>query len=74
MGLPMWLSGIHLPMQETWVQSLGQEDTLAEEMASHFSIPVWRNPMDRGVWWATVYRVTKNQDMTEHVHAHILYI
>ena len=68
MGLPMWLSGIHLPMQETWVQSLGQEDTLAEEMASHFSIPVWRNPMDRGIWWATVQRVTKNQDM------HIFYI
>ena len=23
------------------------------------------NPMDRGVWWATVYRVTKQSDMTD---------
>ena len=22
------------------------------------------NPMDRGAWWATVYRVTKELDMT----------
>ena len=27
-----------LPMQETGVQSLGQEDTLEEEMETHFSI------------------------------------
>ena len=25
-------------MQETWVQSLGGEDPLEEEMATHFSI------------------------------------
>ena len=29
-------------MQETWVQSLGWEDTLEEEMAIHFSIFSWR--------------------------------
>ena len=29
-------------MQETWVQSLGQEDPLEKEMATHFSIPTWR--------------------------------
>ena len=28
-------------MQETWVQSLGWEDPLEEEMAIHFSIPAW---------------------------------
>ena len=31
----------HLPMQETqetWVRSLGQEDALEEEMATHSSI------------------------------------
>jgi len=32
------------PMQETWVQSLGQEDPLEEEMATHFSILAWRIP------------------------------
>ena len=31
-------------MQETWVQSLGQEDPLEEEMATHSSIPAWRIP------------------------------
>ena len=30
--------------QETWVQSLGQEDPLEEGMATHSSILVWRIP------------------------------
>ena len=35
----------HLPtMQETWVQSLGQEDLLEEEMATHSSILAWKIP------------------------------
>ena len=29
-------------MQETWVQSLGQEDPLEMEMATHSSILAWR--------------------------------
>ena len=32
-------------MQETWVQSLGQEDPLEKGMASHSSILAWR------IWW-----------------------
>ena len=32
-------------MQETWVQSLGQEEDLLEkEMATHSSILAWKNP------------------------------
>ena len=31
-------------IQETWVLSLGQEDPLEEDMATHFSIPVWEIP------------------------------
>ena len=31
-------------MQETWVQSLGQEDPLEEGMATHSSILAWRVP------------------------------
>ena len=35
----------HLPtMQETWVQSLGQEDALEKEMATHSSILAWKIP------------------------------
>ena len=33
-------------MQEAQVRSL--EDPLEEGMATHSSIPAWRNPMDRG--------------------------
>ena len=35
----------HLPgMWETWVRSLGWEDTLEKEMATHSSIPSWKVP------------------------------
>ena len=35
----------HLPaMQETWVQSLDQEDPLEKEMATHFIILAWEIP------------------------------
>jgi len=48
-------------MQETWVQSLGREDPLEKEMATHSSILACRIPMDRGAWRATVHGVAKNQ-------------
>ena len=31
-------------MEETWVQSLGQEDPLEKGMATHFSILAWKIP------------------------------
>ena len=31
-------------MQETWVQSMGQEDPLEEEIATHSTILAWRTP------------------------------
>ena len=31
-------------MQETWVQSLGREDPLEKEMATHSSILAWKIP------------------------------
>ena len=31
-------------MQETWVQSLGWEDSLEKEMATHSSILAWEIP------------------------------
>ena len=37
-------SRIHLPVQETWVQTLGQEDLLEQEKATHFSILAWAIP------------------------------
>ena len=48
-------------MRETWVQSLGWQDPLEEDMATHSSILAWRIPVDRGAWWATVHVVAKSQ-------------
>ena len=31
-------------MQETWVSSLDQEDSLEKEMATHSSILIWKIP------------------------------
>ena len=47
-------------MWETWVQSLGWEDSLEKEMATYSSILAWRIPRDRGAWWATVHGVTQS--------------
>ena len=46
--------------QEMQVQSLGWEDPLEEEMATHSNILAWRIPKDRGAWWAAVHGVTKS--------------
>ena len=46
---------------ETRVQSLGQEDPLEEGMTTRSSILAWGIPWDRGAWWVTVHRVTKNR-------------
>ena len=49
---------------ETQVGSLGWEDPLEKEMATHSSILAWRIAMDRGAWWASVHGVAE-LDMTE---------
>ena len=41
--------------QETRVLSLGREDPLEEEMATHFSILTWRIPWTEEPGWATVH-------------------
>ena len=62
----MWASLLgqtvkNLPlMQETQVQSLGREDPLEKEMATHSCILAWRIPMNRGAWWATVHGITES--------------
>ena len=54
--------------QEIQVQFLGQEDPLGEDMATHSSVPAWKNPMDRGAWQATIQTVSKTWTglVTEH--------
>ena len=49
-------------MQETRVRSLGQEDPLEKEMATHScQYSCLENPMDRGAWWATVHGAAKTR-------------
>ena len=43
----MGLTVKRLPtMWEIWVLSLGREDPLEKEMATHSSTLAWKNPMD----------------------------
>ena len=53
-------------MQKTQVRSLGCEDPLELETATHSSIHVLKTPMDRGAWLAIVQSGHKELDMTEH--------
>ena len=50
---------LEVPLQR--VRSLGQEDPLEKGMATHSSILAGRNPVDRGVSWAIVLGIAKNQ-------------
>ena len=47
-------------VQETWVRSLGQEDPLEKEIATHSSICL-ENSTDREAWWATVHGLAQSQ-------------
>ena len=47
--------------RETWVRSLGREDSLEEDMATHSSILAWRIPWTEelgGLWSIGSQRVT----------------
>ena len=56
-------------MRETWVQSLGWEDPLEKEKATHSSILAWRIP------WAVsiAYGVTKSQTRLSDFHSQEIY-
>ena len=49
-----------------WVQTLGQENPLEKEMATHPSILAWRIPMVIGARW--LQSMVTQSGMTEHVH------
>ena len=52
--------------QETLIRSVSQEDPLEEEIALQYLC--LENPTDRGAWQASVRRVAKESDTTEHKH------
>ena len=53
-----------LPLQEIQIQSLGWEDPLEKEMATHSSILSWEIPWTEGTWRATVHGVIKEASDT----------
>ena len=70
-GLPWWCRGLKcLPaMWETWVRSLGREDPVEREMATHSSIIAWRIP------WTEEFgglqsTGRKESNTTERLHFH----
>ena len=55
-------------MREIWVQSLGREDPLEKEMATHSSILAWRIPWtEEPVGYSPWGR--KESDTTERLHS-----
>ena len=48
-------------VRETWIRSLGWEDPLEKEMATHSSILAWRITIGRGVWQLQSNGVAKSQ-------------
>jgi len=67
-------------MQDTWVQSLAQEDALEKGMAPHSNIlregngnplrySYLKRSMSRGAWWATVHGVVKSEMQLRDFHS-----
>ena len=50
-------------MNETCVQTLGQEDPSGEGNGYTLQYSCLENPMDRGAWLATIHGVTKRQTL-----------
>ena len=62
-------------MQETWVQTLGQEDPLEKRMATHSSILVWRIPWTEepgGLQSIVSYRVRYDSEHARQVEIRMI--
>ena len=57
-------------MQETWVQSLGQEDPLEKGMSTHFSILAWGIPWTEEAGGYSPWG-HKEQEVTKRSHTSI---
>lgn len=54
-------------IQESWVQSLAQEDPLKKAMATLLQYSCLENLMDKRTWQATVHGGHKELDTTEQI-------
>ena len=57
-------------MQKTWVQYLGGEDLLEENMTTHSSILAWGIPMDRRAWQGSQSQ-TQLKQLSTPAHVYI---
>ena len=75
-GFPVAQTVKNLPaMQETWVQSLDQEDPLEKGLATHSSILVWRIPWTQeSGGLQSMDRVAKSQTQRTDYHFHFLFL
>ena len=48
-------------MWETWILSLGQEDSPGEGNGNPLQCSCLENPRDGGAWWAAIYGVAQSQ-------------
>ena len=76
MGFPAGTVVICLPMQEMQemnIQSLGQEDSLKEGMATHSSILVWKIPWteEPGGLQSTESQRVGHHRVTEHIYTQL---
>ena len=72
MGLPYSSDGkknLSL-MQEIWVRSLGQEDPLEKEMATHSSILAWRIPWTRSLAGYSLWGCRESDTTEQLTHTH----
>ena len=53
-------------IQETWVQSLLREDSHGKGNGNLLQYYCLGNPMDTGVWQASVHKVTKSLPKLSH--------
>ena len=51
-------------MQETWIRSLGQEDSPGGGNSNPLQSSYLGNPLDRGAWGATLHEVAKELEIT----------
>ena len=52
-------------MQEIQAQSLGREDSPGGGNGNLLRYYCWKNPMNRGAWWAIVHGVAKESETTK---------
>ena len=48
----------------------GQKDALEEENGNPLQYSCLENPMDRGAWWATVYRAARSLTRLKELSMH----